>query len=100
MAEYICKQCGVQFDESTQPPEKCFICEDERQYINWNGQQWTTLAELKAKHKNLIKAEGPQIYGIGTEPAFAIGQRALLVQTPAGNILWDCTSLIDEETVQ
>jgi glyoxylase-like metal-dependent hydrolase (beta-lactamase superfamily II) len=28
----------------------------------------------------------------------AIGQRALLVETPAGNVLWDCISLLDEPT--
>ncbi len=33
-------------------------------------------------------------------PEFAIGQRALLVRTPAGNVLWDCISLIDEATVE
>jgi glyoxylase-like metal-dependent hydrolase (beta-lactamase superfamily II) len=32
-------------------------------------------------------------------PDFAIGQRALLVQTPGGNVLWDCISLIDPATV-
>jgi glyoxylase-like metal-dependent hydrolase (beta-lactamase superfamily II) len=37
--------------------------------------------------------------GIGTQPGFAIGQRALLVQTPEGNLLWDCISLIDEPTI-
>jgi len=37
--------------------------------------------------------------GIGVEPAFAIGQRALLVQTPEGNVLWDCISLLDEQIV-
>lgn len=36
--------------------------------------------------------------GIGTEPHFAIGQRALLVRTAEGNVLWDCISLIDEAT--
>ncbi len=100
MLRYICKQCGVQFGESHTPPQHCPICEDERQYINWNGQQWTTIEELQVKYKNLVKAEGPQIYGIGTEPSFAIGQRALLVQTPGGNILWDCISLVDQTTVQ
>ena len=68
MAEYICKQCGVQFSESAAPPPQCLICEDERQYINWNGQQWTTSQELQARHKNVVRAEGSQIYGIGTEP--------------------------------
>jgi glyoxylase-like metal-dependent hydrolase (beta-lactamase superfamily II) len=38
--------------------------------------------------------------GIGTEPRFAIGQRALLVQTAQGNVLWDCVSLIDDATIQ
>ena len=37
--------------------------------------------------------------GIGTTPSFAIGERALLIQSPQGNILWDCMSLIDEETI-
>lgn len=29
------------------------------------------------------------------EPAFAIGQRALLLALPTGNVLWDCIPLID-----
>ena len=37
--------------------------------------------------------------GIGTTPSFAIGQRALLVRTPSGNVLWDCISLLDDDTV-
>jgi hypothetical protein len=32
-------------------------------------------------------------------PDFAIGQRALLVQSSEGNILWDCVSLVDQATV-
>jgi glyoxylase-like metal-dependent hydrolase (beta-lactamase superfamily II) len=37
--------------------------------------------------------------GIGTEPEFAIGQRALLLQSPGGNLLWDCISLLDDHTI-
>ena len=33
-------------------------------------------------------------------PGFAIGQRALLLRTAAGNILWDCISFIDDATVE
>ena len=40
---YICVQCGVQFSAAPTPPEKCPICEDERQAVHWDGQQWTTL---------------------------------------------------------
>ncbi|MGI9078556.1 MAG: MBL fold metallo-hydrolase [Gemmatimonadaceae bacterium] len=38
------------------------------------------------------------LLGVGTTPSFAIGQRALLVRSAAGNVLWDCISLIDEAT--
>ena len=30
---------------------------------------------------------------------FGIGQRAILIQTPNGNVLWDCITLLDQETV-
>ncbi len=100
MTNYICKQCGVQFAESAQPSQSCPICEDERQYVNWAGQQWTTLEELRTKHTNLIKPESPGIIGIGSQPQIAIGQRALLIQTAGGNILWDCITLIDDATVE
>src|SRR5512140_1759103 len=99
MTNYICKQCGVQFAATETPPGQCPICEDERQYVNWNGQQWTTLERLRGSHKNKIEAESDGLYGIGTEPSFAIGQRALLVQSPRGNVLWDCISLVDDATV-
>jgi hypothetical protein len=39
------------------------------------------------------------LVGIGTQPSFAIGQRALLVRTPEGNLLWDCITLIDDATI-
>ena len=34
-----------------------------------------------------------------TTPAFAIGQRALLLRRPDGNILWDCVTFLDAATV-
>ena len=100
MPNFICVQCGVQYAESDTPPQSCPICEDERQYVNWQGQQWTTLEELRAIHTNQIKLEGPQVYGIGSHPGIAIGQRALLLQTPGGNILWDCITLLDDDTIE
>lgn len=99
MHNYICTTCGTQFTATYQPPKHCAICEDERQYVNWKGQTWTTLADLQDQHHNTIKAEEPGLTGIGTDPKLAIGQRALLVQSPHGNVLWDCISLIDEATV-
>ena len=83
-----------------EPPERCPICDDERQYVGWDGQRWTRLAALAAEGRhNRFSEEGPGLVGIGTEPSFAIGQRALLVETPDGNVLWDCISYVDEDTV-
>ncbi len=100
MPNFICVTCGTQYLESASAPEHCPICEDERQYIGHNGQQWTTLEDLRAERANLFRQLEPNLTGIGSEPRFAIGQRALLIQTPAGNVLWDCISLIDEATVE
>ena len=100
MPNYICVTCGVQFAASDRPPTSCPICEDERQYVNWEGQKWTTLEEVCSDYSNLIKSERQGLIGIGMEPKFAIGQRALLVQTSEGNILWDCVTLIDDSTIK
>jgi glyoxylase-like metal-dependent hydrolase (beta-lactamase superfamily II) len=67
--------------------------------VGWSGQQWTTLDELRRDHRNRVR-EDLGLIGVGTEPSFAIGQRALLVGSPAGNVLWDCISLIDDATVE
>src|SRR5512138_1485392 len=99
MTNYICATCGVQHAETETPPEHCPICEDERQYIGPRGQRWTTIPELQQDHHNRIETIDPHLTGIGTVPSFAIGQRALLVQTPQGNVLWDCISLLDDATL-
>lgn len=100
MPAFICVTCGVQYAESAEAPETCAICLDERQYVGWSGQRWTTQHELAREHRNELRTEEPGLTGIGTKPALAIGQRALLVQTERGNVLWDCISLIDSETVE
>ncbi len=99
MENFICVQCGIQFAESAQPPSRCPICEDERQFVRHTGQEWTTLERLRTDHHNRLQEEAPRLLGIGTEPEFAIGQRALLLQSPGGNLLWDCISLLDDETI-
>jgi len=99
MPNYICVTCGIQFKESAEPPPHCPICEDERQYVNPNGQAWTTLDELKRERRNVVQSLEPGLTEIITEPGFGIEQRALLVETPEGNVLWDCVSLIDDSTI-
>jgi hypothetical protein len=41
----------------------------------------------------------PNVTAILTEPAFGIGQRAFLIQAAGGNVLWDCLSLLDHDTI-
>jgi hypothetical protein len=95
----ICTACGTQYPESQNPPAECRICEEERQYVPPRGQTWTTLASLRGGHMNAFRQHEPGVTGIGTTPNFAIGQRAVLVQTGQGNVLWDCIALIDDATV-
>ena len=99
MENFICVQCGTQYSQTAKPPLHCPICEDERQFVRHSGQEWTTLNRLAADHRNRFEEEALRLLGIGTEPEFAIGQRALLVQSPAGNLLWDCITLLDNRTI-
>jgi hypothetical protein len=100
MENWICTTCGTQHAASAEPPARCEICTDERQYVNPQGQQWTTLGRLRASHRSSVRVEGPGLVGIGMEPAFGIEQRAILVRAPGGNVLWDCVSLLDEAMVE
>ncbi|HEY5057449.1 MAG TPA: hypothetical protein VII51_00400 [Gaiellaceae bacterium] len=78
---------------------RCPICEDPRQYVPAGGQRWTTLTELRESHGNWVN-EDAGFVGIGVEPSFAIGQRALLVPWRGSNLMWECISLLDDETAE
>ena len=95
MTAFVCVTCGTQFPESEEPPEACPICLDPRQYVPEDGQRWTALAELRGTHRNRIEPQG-ELLGIGTEPKFAIGQRALLVPFGSQRLMWDCITLLDD----
>ncbi|WP_343744563.1 MBL fold metallo-hydrolase [Chitinophaga sp.] len=99
MKHYICVTCGVQYDATADAPAHCPICEDERQYVNPAGQSWTTFDQLQKRHKNIIELIAPGLYAIYTTPDFGIGQRAHLLVTPNGNILWDCVAHLDASTI-
>jgi glyoxylase-like metal-dependent hydrolase (beta-lactamase superfamily II) len=93
---YVCKACGTQYPESAEPPAACPICEDPRQYVPHDeGQAWLTYEELIDGHEPDVR-DDHGILGIGCTPSFAIGQRALLVKSTAGNVLWDCIPYLSE----
>ena len=95
----ICFACGTQFPESETTPNSCPICEDERQFVPVTGQRFTTMKELRANCQNVIRQVDEGLHEVFIRPQFGIGQRAYLVQTAQGNILWDCVSLVDPGTV-
>jgi hypothetical protein len=100
MRAFICNTCGTQHEPSEKPPANCQICEDERQYVTVSGQTWTSLPQLQAKFVNAWREVEPNLMSIESLPRFGIGQRAMLVRTPNGNILWDCIALLDRGTVE
>lgn len=56
---------------------------------------------MQPKYKNEIKQDevDGRIWSIFSTPQFAIGQRAVFIETEAGNVLWDCISLLDQPTI-
>jgi len=95
MPLFSCLQCGAQFPESSVPPQRCPICEDERQFVAWGGQKWLTREELATAHR-VVWRDDHGVPGIGMEPSFAIGQRALLIPEGDSCVMWDCIPLTTE----
>jgi glyoxylase-like metal-dependent hydrolase (beta-lactamase superfamily II) len=98
VTSFLCTTCGTQYPPSSEPPPRCPICEDERQYVGLDGQKWTTLGELRRDRKNVFDAYEPGLTAIRTVPPFAINQRAFLIESPQGHVLWDCIALLDQAT--
>jgi hypothetical protein len=96
---FICTACGMQYADSAKPPAQCVICEEERQYVPPRGQSWTTFESLAQSHMNALREYEPGVTGIGSQPSFAIGQRALLLRTGKDNVLWDCIATLDAATI-
>ena len=98
---FICITCGTQTECLSTQPKSCLICNDKRQYINPNGQKWTTLEHMitSQKFKNTINYEESDLYSIKTEPEVGIGQTAYMIQNNGFNLLWDCITYIDQNTI-
>lgn len=99
MTFWICRTCGV---EHTDRPEVCALCADERQWVPAEGQLWTTLEELAAEGAAVeVSQLEPDLFALTVQPPIiGIGQQAKLVRTPAGNLLWDPVSYLDDAVVE
>ena len=96
----ICTACGTQYSS---PVTTCRICDDPRQFVPPSGQSFTTLAKAQASGYSLTftpEPHCPNIIAIRIEPpTLGIGQRAFLIITPHGNIIWDLVCYLDNKAV-
>jgi hypothetical protein len=89
---WFCATCAAGFPPSPEPPERCPICEDERQYVGWAGQAWLSAQDVAGAHRTRVDEVEPGLLGLGLDPPLAIGQRALVT----GGLMWDCVPLADD----
>ncbi|STB59011.1 Metallo-beta-lactamase superfamily [Citrobacter freundii] len=94
----LCKACGTSYEVADSLPEHCNICQDERQSVPATGQEWVDFAALCASHTNKWQQHDSALLSIRTVPGFAIDQRAFILRTSEGNILWDCIATLDDAT--
>jgi hypothetical protein len=99
--------------------------QDPRQYVPESGQSWSCLDFARSLQKNIIETDeqDPRIHYIYTKPLppseqrsssgleesladsmlthkqLGIGQRAILLETDGGNVLWDLVALLDDDTI-
>ena len=98
---WTCRTCGVEQGRRAEPPERCAICEDERQYLPPGGQAWITLEDLTDGRRHLVVDQVEDgLWGLSVEPQVGIGQTALLARTSAGNLLWDVPGYLDADAVE
>lgn len=95
---WICETCGTQFEPTPIAPDRCPICDDERQYVGWAGQRWTTMETVARSHAVQIEDE-EGIATLSVRPGFAIDQRAFLIPHLRQNLMWECLSLVTPEAL-
>lgn len=91
----ICVNCGTRYCQVKYDAEHCVVCEDDRQYVHPDGQQWTSYDRLIHDHSIAIKQHTDGLHELKVTPDFAIAQRAFLIESTSGNVLCDCLPLID-----
>ena len=99
MTVWICVACGIEHANTARPPLRCAICTDERQYVPAGGQAWTSLQAMTGEYAGAFAELEPNLYALQVSPSFGIGQRGLLVRTPAGNVLWEPPGYVDQTMI-
>jgi len=95
----ICVTCGAQYPTDS-VPGVCRICADQRQWVPATGQQWTDLDTMQAAgHRLELRQVEPGLSKVLVSPSVGIGQSGYLLQTPAGNVLWDAPAYLNDQAV-
>ncbi|MBI9115936.1 hydrolase [Sanguibacter suaedae] len=101
MTIWTCATCAIEHPDTPSPPETCAICSDERQYVPVGGQRWITRDELEAQGMRIdVTQLETDLHGVTTRPRLGIGQRALLLRTTGGNLLFEPPGFIDAQGVE
>jgi glyoxylase-like metal-dependent hydrolase (beta-lactamase superfamily II) len=96
----VCPTCGANFPPTPEPPSRCPLCEDERQWVPPTGQVWKRMDELARDGlQTEVRDLEPDLFGIGVQPGVGVGQRGLVVGTPEGNLLWDPPPYLDQAAI-
>lgn len=96
----VCVTCGAQYAADSLPGV-CRICADERQWVPPGGQDWTDLDALGAAgHRLELREVEPGLSTVVVTPEVGIGQQGYLLETAAGNVLWDAPAYLDDHAVE
>lgn len=90
----VCVTCGTQYPEAERMTD-CPVCGDERQFVGWQGQCWTTTTEIAANHQIRFE-DAAGVTSLSLAPTFAIGQRAFLIPQEGGLVMWECLPTVTE----
>lgn len=94
----VCVTCGTQYPD-VEHRDDCPICLDERQFVGWDGQRWTTSAEIAVDHEIRFE-DAAGVMTLQLSPRFAIGQRAFLIPQAEGMVMWECLSAVTDAAVE
>ena len=97
---WICETCAVETADLDEPPAECLVCEDDRQWVPAEGQQWTTLEQLRGRGTRITSFEvEADLWGLRAEPGVGIAQQTMVVRVAEGTLLFDCVGYIDDDAV-
>lgn len=96
---FIYQTCGVQQAPEPRPAASCAMRRAERQYVPATDQAWATREAMLGHYHHRFRTLEEELWEIFTQPDFGTGQRAPLVRSAQGNLLWDCLSPLDPEAV-